>query len=56
MKAQVEVDGVKDEKTYEVSCDGMSSLVFGGVSPHDHSVVNSILVSVDSSALAAATG
>ncbi|PVD21474.1 hypothetical protein C0Q70_19647 [Pomacea canaliculata] len=56
MKAQVEVDGVKDEKTYEVSCDGMSSLVFGGVSPHDHSVVNSILVSVDSPALAAATG
>nr|KAG5707877.1 hypothetical protein BaRGS_031608 [Batillaria attramentaria] len=35
MKAHVEVDGIRDSKTYEVSCKQMTSLIFGGVSPHD---------------------
>ncbi|XP_076470364.1 laminin subunit alpha-2-like isoform X2 [Babylonia areolata] len=43
MKTQIEVDGIKDSKIYEVSCRRMTSLVFGGVSPHDKHVVNRIL-------------
>ncbi|KAL8613883.1 hypothetical protein ACOMHN_032873 [Nucella lapillus] len=43
MKTQIEVDGVRDSKIYEVSCRRMTSLVFGGVSPHDSHVVKRIL-------------
>ncbi|KAK7114386.1 sex hormone-binding globulin-like [Littorina saxatilis] len=39
LKTQIEVDGIRDTKTYEVSCDRMTSLVFGGVSPHDRNLV-----------------
>lgn len=43
MKTQIEVDGVRDSKIYEVSCERMTSLVFGGVSPHDRHVISRIL-------------
>ncbi|XP_076449890.1 laminin subunit alpha-2-like [Babylonia areolata] len=45
-KTQIEVDGVKDSKTYEVSCGLPTSLVFGGVSRQDRRVVNRILGTV----------
>ena len=45
LKTQIEVDGVRDSKSYEVSCGQMTSLVFGGVSPHDKDVIKSIMVS-----------
>ena len=45
MKTQIEVDGIRDSKSYEVSCSQMTSLVFGGVSPHDKEDIKSIMVS-----------
>lgn len=35
VRTHVEVDGVRDTKTYEVSCGQLTSLVFGGVKPQD---------------------
>ena len=43
---EVEVDGVRDSKRYEMSCGKLTSLVFGGVSPRDKQVVNGILVCI----------
>lgn len=40
LKAHVEVDGIRDSKTYEVSCEKITSLVFGGVSPIDKEMVD----------------
>ena len=43
---EVEVDGVRDSKRYEMSCGKLTSLVFGGVSPRDKQVVSGMLVCI----------
>lgn len=47
IRTQVEVDGIRDTKMYEVSCGPMTSLVFGGVRPQDKAMIKRKLVSYE---------